>query len=134
MPTDDRAKKIWHNASALVFADHWQRKLAEEDSNAIKKMLGIRWTREDVEKIHDLEEEEGGKAMIPPKVVEWPLAAILEPTLQDSVKKTFGRKFGIDSPTWARESPDDIVELYEKPRDEFLNFVWGHVRPKVLAE
>ena len=115
-----------------MFADHWQEKLAEEDLNKVKKMLGIRWTREDVESLHAL--DEGGVPTKPAQVLEWPLAAILEPSLQDSIKKTFGRKFGIDAPRWAKQAPEAFVELYEQPKDEFLGFVRQYVRPKVVTE
>jgi len=131
LPTDDRARKIWHNASALVFADFWQRKLAEEDINALKKMLGVRWTREDAEALSS--DAEDGVPTKRPNVIDWPLAAILEPELQQSIKKIFGRKFGIDAPVWAKQPEEDMVDLYDKPRSEFLGFVWSHVRPKILA-
>jgi len=121
---------MWHNASGLVFADYWQQKIEEDYFNKVKHMLGIRWTREDADALHQA--DEGGKPSKPTTVVEWPLATILEPALQDSIKKVFGRKFGIDAPKWAKRA-EEIVELYEQPRNDFLNFVQNFVRPKVVT-
>ncbi len=115
-----------------MFADYWQQKLAEEDLNKVKKMLGVRWTRKDAESLHAADEKQVSSK--PAQVIEWPLASILEPELQSSIKKTFGRKFGIDAPTWAKRAPDDMVELYEQPKNEFLGFVQQYVRPKVVTK
>jgi len=93
-------------------------------------MLGVRWTRADANALYaDLE---GGTSKKRPEVLDWPLAAILEPELQNSVKKIFGSPIGIRPPDWASKS-DEIVDLYEKPKEDFLSFVWSHVRSKVIT-
>jgi len=93
-------------------------------------MLGIRWTREDANAMYQDAEDGTSKKKV--NVLDWPLAAILEPELQNSVKKIFGSPLGIRPPGWIKKT-DEVIDLYDESKENFLGFVWSHVRPKVLT-
>lgn len=59
-----------------------------------------------------------------PTEVVFPLAAIIEPSLQEHVKKTLGRKFGVGAPDWARDE-HEFVDMFSVPKEEFMKFVGG---------
>ena len=130
LPTEAKARDLWRNKTALVFMDYWQTLVEEEKFTELKRMLGVHWTRDDVESAKD---RGGGKKRTAPNELFIPLAAILEPNLMEHVKKLFGSKVGINAPTWAKRS--EIVDLYEETdRDAFMNFVGSFIRPKVIGK
>jgi len=125
LPTEERAVKLFHNPSALLFYDHWLRKVEEERFDQLGKMLGVLWDREDVEAVQEK------KQFRAPNRISIPLALAIEPGLQEQIKKMFGRKLGIRPPEWAKTT--ELVDLFETPREDFLGFVDAFVRPKVIG-
>ena len=60
----------------------------------------------------------------------FPLSFILKPEFRDTVKAMFGSKFGIDSPGWARKEQEEMVEMWDAPKEDFKKFYSGFVGPK----
>lgn len=124
-PTEERAVKLYHNPTALLFYEHWLRKVEEERFDRLGKMLGVIWDRDDVE---ESREQRSHKV---PNRIALPLTLAIEPGLQEQIKKMFGRKLGIRPPEWAKTT--ELVDLFETPREDFIGFVDAFVRPKVVG-
>lgn len=116
-----------------MFADHWQQKVRDDDYNRLGELLGVRWTRDMVESLFIENKLGDAKKSKRPNEVTFPLAAIIEPTLQDHVKKIFGRKYGLASPEWAREEQEEnFVDMFSVPKEEFRKFMGGFL-PMAMA-
>lgn len=128
LPTDPRAKELWHNTAALLFTDEMQRRADEERLETYSKMLGILWTRDDVQ-----EQDTHKIVTTAADQVFMPLAMVIRPELRDSIKKMFGKTQGIDAPDWIKGT--DLVNLgsLDRSRDEFMDFVRQFVAPKVAT-
>jgi hypothetical protein len=115
-----------------MFMDMWQQNVEMEQLNRLSKDLGVLWTREDVEAYTNAQEQPKGRPASPNEM-RVPLALSVEPSLMETVRKSFGRKLGIDPPSWA--GTGEVVELYDELKDpqDFLNFVRTYVRPVALA-
>lgn len=110
--------------------DYWQLHVERDQLRDLGKFLGVIWERDEVEAIN--EQEHSRKKWTAPNELFMPLAAILEPSLHEHVKKIFGRKLGIDAPQWAKR--DEVVDLYEETdREGFLDFIKTYIRPKVVG-
>lgn len=126
-PLESRAKELWHNVPALMFLDYWQRRDRQAALKDEGRMLGVLWTREDVE---DDPAEDRRKQ--PANELRIPLSCIIEPGILDMVKQHFGRRMGIDPPEWASaQQPSEQVDLFGTSKEEFLKFVRGFVSPKI---
>ena len=95
-------------------------------------MLGVIWTREQIDAMRDADELLKRKKRRPgiSDSVFWPLAGTLQPSIYDQLPKIFGRKHGIDAPRWARKG--EFVDLFEQSKEDFLSFVNNMVRPKLV--
>ena len=112
-----------------MFYDYWLTKTESDQFDRLGKMLGVIWDRADVEK--DAEQEERGRRTAPDRI-SIPLTLAMEPGIQEQVKKMMGKKLGIRPPKWAKG--DELVDLFETPRDAFMGFVDSFVRPKVVGK
>ncbi len=128
MPTEPRAKVLYHNKAALMFMDLWQTTTEKERFDRLAKDLGILWVKEDVQE--QVEEGETPTTKIPDQV-RIPLALNMEGSLLETVRKLFGRKLGILPPSWVKG--EEIVEMFDEKPQDFLNFVRTFVRPKVVG-
>jgi len=54
-------------------------------------------------------------------------------TLVETVRKTLGKKYGNEPPAFAKDRKSEFVNLFDMPKDEFLNFVGTFIRPKVVG-
>ena len=127
IPTDERARQIYRNPTALAFIDHWQQRVKDDDFNRLGDMLGVRWTRNMVEQLF-AENRAKQASSAPLEEVHYPLAAILEPGLQEQLKKMFGHRFGYAAPDWARDQ-ESYEDMFTMKREEFQKFVGAFVSP-----
>lgn len=94
-------------------------------------MLGVVWKRDDIEELR--EQETSNRPRKAPDELFIPLSLVMEPSLQDHIKKMFGRRVGIDAPDWAKKG--ELVDLYEETNQEgFLNFMGQFIRPKIIGK
>ena len=130
LPTEPKAHDLWRNKTAMVYMDYWQTQVEEEKFTELKRLLGVEWTREDMDASKS---KSGGKQRTAPNEIFMPLASIIQPELIEHVKKLFGSTVGINAPTWVKRS--EIVDLYEETNhEEFVNFMGSFIRPKVVGK
>jgi hypothetical protein len=101
-----------------MFFDHWQHEVMENDFRRLGEALGIYWDRDNVEALFDTPTPPGERPSIPERVT-FPLAFIIKPEFRDTVMNMFGRRFGKEAPGWAKENKEEVVELFDLPKDEF---------------
>ena len=131
MPTEDKARALYHNKSALIFLDHWLTKNLEEDFNRLGHMLGVFWTQEDLEALFESNEDKlrSRRQNQLSSSVFYPLSFIISPQFPDILKKSRGRKYGILAPQWAKDAATAgaMDDMYQWDPNQFLKFVGGVV-------
>jgi len=133
LPTDPNAIKLFKNPAALLFFDHWQHKVFEEELRRFGTMLGVYWDRDNAEMLFDDGSNDRESASVPEKAM-FPLAFILKPEFRDVIKNMFGRRFGRDAPTWAKEQKEEVVDMWKLSKEDFKAIYSGNiatVAPKV---
>lgn len=129
LPTEQRAKDLWENTAALLFADFWQTKDVEDKFERLGKLLGLIWKRDEVEAAQENRRHVSRRA---PDEIFIPLSMILEPSIGEQVGKLMGNNLGIHPPEWAKS--EDLENTYDMGQEEFLNFVGSVIRPKILRK
>ena len=49
LPTEPRAKVLYHNLASLMFMDLWQTNVEKERFDRLAKDLGVLWVKEEVQ-------------------------------------------------------------------------------------
>jgi len=115
--------------AALMFMDFWQEQVELDRFDRLAKDLGVLWTKEEVQAQAEAKEKPSTRI---PEEIRIPLAVSIESALPETIRNMFGRKSGILPPQWAKG--EEVVELFDKDPEEFLNFVRTFVRPKVVGK
>lgn len=102
----------------MWFAAHAQHDVEQQRLRALGSMLGIFWTREAAERL--LAPPQPGEMQRPLTELMLPLAVLMNPQVQEILKKTFGSRYGIDAPEWYRADPGNVVEGYRQSREDFI--------------
>lgn len=90
------------------------------------RMLGVYWHRDEVEATRT--ENRIRKVRKPPTEILTPLTMVMNPNIEDYVRKSFGRPKGIDAPRWVKQ--DQMVDMFDTSPEEFIQFFasrFGHV-------
>lgn len=111
--------------SALLFADYWQKEMVTENMRDLGRMLGTYWTREEMEASRP--ENKIKRSSKPPSELLTPLTMVMNPNIEDYVRKSFGRAKGIDAPNWVEQ--DDMVDLFDSSQEDFMQFFASRIAP-----
>lgn len=118
-PLEERAKQLYYNPTALLWTDWNCGQENDATFDRLGDMLGVRWTREQVEQVFNSRTDPRQKL----ETISIPLTFVIQPEFQEAVKSMFGSKFGIDPPEWAKTAT--VVEGWDIPRDQFMHLARG---------
>jgi hypothetical protein len=111
LPTDPRFRELSRNELLLRFTVHWLRKRETDLMDWWLKVLGIVWTREDVEAMQ--------KPSGPADRVFLPLALACNAELTESLKQMFSKSSQVAMGDYLPAPGEEIVELGDMPPEEF---------------
>lgn len=119
MPTNPDFLALSQNDELLAWTYRWYRKIEDDFFVGLMQILGVLWTREDVERMG--ETKQGTKGA--PDELMVPLALAIKPELRDALHKMFGTKGQMIGGGEYRSQPDEeVVNLGELPPGEFLQW------------
>lgn len=114
LPTEPAFQELSRNESLLRFTVHWLQKRDNDLLDAVMKMLGVVWNREDVEKMGS------GESATPPKQVFLPLALGCNAQLGEQLRTLFRvGKSQIGQGEYVPQAGEEVVELGDLPIEEF---------------
>jgi len=80
--------------------------------------LGVYWDRDSAESLFETNLPPGERPRAPDRAF-FPLALILKPELRETIMNMFGRQFGQDAPDWAKDRKEEVVNLFDLPKEDF---------------
>lgn len=124
LPTDPRFQELSRNELLLRFTAHWLRKREDELMDWAQRILGVVWTRSDVQQM--------GKPSHIGDRVFLPLAMGVNGELAESLQQMFGKGQMVGGGAYKPSPGEEIVELGDLPADEFKR--WAAKAMGTLAE
>lgn len=128
LPTDPSFRALSENDELLAWTYRWYRRVEDDGLAALMRILGVLWTRDDVDRmVNDRESPEA------PRDVMVPLAMAVNPELREGLQKIFRVTKGrwIGGGEYRPDRGEEVVELGDLPRDEFLR--WAKAAGGVTA-
>lgn len=119
LPTDPRFLALVQEPDLLNYTYHYLRKREEDQYQRWGRLLGVIWSRQDVEAMLNSD-----KSASAPERVFTPLSLAINPDLRDGLKDMFRVHKGafVGGGEYHPESQEEIVEMGDMDRDEFLRF------------
>ncbi len=119
LPTDPSFLALSQNDELLAWTYRWLRKVEDDGLAALMKILGVLWSRDDVD--HMVNSKEGAKVQDEAMI---PLALAVNPELREGLQKIFRITKGrwIGGGEYQGRAGDEVVELGDLPPEEFLQW------------
>jgi len=110
--------------------DYWISKKEQQSKQMLGEVLGVYWDEDSLEAILREPDLRDYKNRSKQKNFFWPMLLALKPEFLDILRKSTGRKFGINSPEWARDE-ENFVDMFDWKTEDFVQFVGAAVMPRV---
>lgn len=110
LPTDPRFQELSRNELLLRYTVHWLRKRETDTMDWWMRVLGMVWTREDVEQMGKPSADQAARVFMP-------LALACNPDLAESLKQMFSRSIAMGD--YQPAPGEQVVELGDMSPEEF---------------